>query len=170
MTVSVGPPSPTAHDATLPGATIIARLGFLLIVAAGAGVVYGAVMRASSGFCPGGVRGDGSYIDAHGQSTTVPPSCITLTLGPNPLVFIALAVIVIVAVTRILRRATTQEHAIRMANRAAIVVVAVAAGSLVIAYVWFALIPVRSWVPDEPYFFLYPFPFGSVDTVIEPLG
>ncbi|WP_378143938.1 hypothetical protein ACFJGV_10860 [Cnuibacter sp. UC19_7] len=170
MTVSAGPPSPATQDAILPGAAIIARIRFLLIVASGAGVVYGAVMRASSGFCPGGVRGDGGYTDAHGQATTVPPSCITLTLGPNPLVFVALAVIVVVAVTRILRRAQTQQHAIRIANKAAIVVVAVAAGSLVIAYVWFVLIPVQSWVPDEPYFFLYPFPFGTVDTIIKPLG
>lgn len=170
MTVPVGPPSPAAQDTILPGATIIARLRFLLIVASGAGLVYGAVLKASQGFCPGGLSGDGGYTDAHGQPTTVPPSCITLTLGPSPLVFLALAVIVIVAISRILRRARTQEHAVRIANKAAVVVVAVAAGSLVIAYVWFAFIPVRSWVPDEPYFFLYPFPFGTVDVVIEPLG
>ncbi|AXH34376.1 hypothetical protein DVJ78_02130 [Humibacter sp. BT305] len=113
---------------------------------------------------------DGGYVDADGQPTAVPPSCVTLTLGPSPLVFIALAVIVIVAVARILRRGQTQETAIRIATRAAIVVAAVAAGSVVIAYVWFAFIPVQSWSPDEPSFFLYPFPFGTVDTVSEPLG
>lgn len=54
MTVSVGPPPPAAQGTTLPGAAIISRILLLLIVASGAGIVYGAVVKATQGFCPGG--------------------------------------------------------------------------------------------------------------------
>ncbi|MFF2050344.1 hypothetical protein ACFVU2_01975 [Leifsonia sp. NPDC058194] len=75
--------------------------------------------------------------------------------------YIALAVIVFVAIGRVLRQATTVARAVAILNRAAIVAVAVAAASWLISVVWFLLLPIDTW--DGAGSFWFPFPFGAVD-------
>lgn len=93
--------------------------------------------------------------------------CVDLALRPSPLVLLALVAIVILAVSRVIRAGGDEARAVRTLNRAAVAVAVavVAAGSVLIAQVWFALIPLGGI--DGTYF--WPFPFGLVEMTTTPL-
>lgn len=93
--------------------------------------------------------------------------CVAMSLGPSPLMFIALVVAIIWALSRVLSRADSEEAAIRILDRTAAGIMIVAAASIVVAQVWFALIPLDGINGSGSY--LWPFPFGSVDLQIEPM-
>lgn len=118
-------------------------------------------MLASKGYCPGGVDGDGSFIDAAGNTTDTAPICVTLTLRPSGLVFIAIAAIAFGALTMVVSRATDVSSAIRYLDRAAAAIAILAVASVVISQIWFRMIPITDW--DGTGTFFYPFPFGLVE-------
>lgn len=146
-----------------PGAPVVVRIRRLVVVAVFAAVAYGVFMSASKGYCPGGVTGDGAFTDAAGRVVEVAPTCINLTLGPSGLIFLAIAAIVIGALTVVLRRANDQASAMRYLDRSAALIAILVVVSVIISQVWFAMIPITEW--DGAGTFFYPFPFGSVDLV-----
>lgn len=151
----------------LPGVEIVARIRRLLVVGLLAALGYSMFMTGSKGFCPGGVTGAGGFIDADGNPTDVAPSCVSLTLRPSPLILAAIAVIVLWALTKVLRSAVDVADAVRILDRTAAAIAILAVASAVISWIWFAMIPITDW--DGTGSFLYPFPFGSVDMQISPM-
>lgn len=158
---------PGAELSTLPGAAILRRTRSLLYCALGTGFVYSVLSVASKGGCSGGVTGDGGFIDADGRPTEVAPYCVDVTMRPSTIVYLAIAIIVLVAITRVLRRADSEAAAFRMLDRAAILLVAVTAIWLVITHVSFWMIPIDQW--DGGSYFPLPFTFGAVDVEISPI-
>lgn len=158
---------PSTALSTLPGAEILLRTRGLLLSALGAALVYAFVTNASKGHCPGGSTGGGGFLDADGLPTDVPPSCIALTLQPSVLVYVAIGVLVLSAISRVLSVADSEAAAIRILDRARVVIIAVVAASVLISHVWFWLIPIDDWTGTGA--FLSPFPFGSVSQDISPI-
>lgn len=150
-----------------PSAPTIARVRRLIVVAALAAFGYGAFTTGSAGYCPGGVTGDGRFLDADGKATEAVPSCVNLTLQPSGLIYVAIVALVIGALTMVLRRATDERSAIRYLDRAAAVIVILAVVSIVISVVWMRMIPITDW--DGAGTFFSPFPFGSIDVNISPM-
>ncbi|MEV8252479.1 hypothetical protein AB0O95_00790 [Rhodoglobus sp. NPDC076762] len=146
---------------------IVARIQRLIITAALAAFGYGTFLVASKGICAGGFNGDGDFIDADGSVTESVPQCISLTLGPSGVIYIAIAVIAILAIRAVQRRASTVAEALRYLDRAAAAIVILVVASLVISYVWFSLIPITDWNGSGTFFF--PFPFGAVEVDISPM-
>lgn len=158
---------PAASLSTLPGAAIIRRIRGMLLWSVGTAIVYSALSTASQGRCPGGVTGDGGYIDSNGDPTDVAPMCVNLTLRPSPIVFIAIAAIVIIAITLVLRRADSERAALRIIDRAVILMVAVTIGWAALTMVSFFAIPLESWDGVDP--FMIPFTFGNTDIDVSPM-
>jgi hypothetical protein len=150
---------------TLPGAAILVRLRRLLLCVIVAGLVYSVLTNASAGRCADTGTADSSIDEGAAGVVT---SCVTLTLRPSPFVYIALAVIVLVALGRVLRTATTVPRALAIVDRAAVVAVVVAGASWLIAVVWFLLLPVETW--DGTGSFWFPFPFGAVELTTSTTG
>jgi hypothetical protein len=153
---------------SLPGSEIIARVRRLLVVGLAGAVGYSLFMTSGKGYCPGGVSADGSFVDAAGEPTDTAPMCVYLDLHPSPVIFIALAAIVLTAITLVLRRAADSSSALRYLDRAAAAIAILAIASVVISQIWFALIPITDW--DGAGTFFYPFPFGSVELRTEPMS
>ncbi|QDE36009.1 hypothetical protein FIV50_15160 [Microbacterium foliorum] len=153
---------------SLPGVEIIARVRRLLVVALAAAAGYSIFMTSNKGHCPGGVAADGSFVGASGNATDTAPTCVTLSLQPSALVFVAIAVIAFAAITLVLRRAADIPSALRYLDRAAAAIAILAVTSVVISQIWFVMIPITDW--DGTGTFFYPFPFGSVDLTTEPMS
>lgn len=151
----------------LPGTLVLTRIRRLIIVAVLAAVGYVVLMSASKVYCPGGMNSEGEFVDAMGAVVEVAPSCISLTLRPSVLVYLAIAAIVIGVVTKIIRRATDQHAAFQYIDRGAAAIAILVVASIVVSQVWFAMIPITDWDGGETFF--YPFPIGSVDLVISPM-
>lgn len=156
------------ESGTFPGASVVARIRRLTVLAVVAAVIYGVFMSASKGYCPGGVTGDGAFTDAAGNVVDVAPICINLTLRPSFLIYLAIAAIVIGALTVVLRRANDQVTAMRYLDRGAALIAIFVVVSVIISQVWFAMIPITAW--DGSGAFFYPFPFGSVDLETHPMN
>jgi hypothetical protein len=152
---------------TLPGLAILRRTRGLLFSALGAAFAYSVFSVASKGGCLGGVAGDGGLVDADGRPTETALNCINMTLQPSTIVYYAIALIVLVAITRVLHKADSEAAALRTLDRAAILLVAVTAIWLVITQVSFAMIPLDQWDGGE--FFSIPFTFGNVEVDITPM-
>lgn len=161
--------APPVVASPLPGAALVARIRRLLVVAVVAGLAYATVTVANKVYCPGGFDAGGGFVDADGRPTPVAPQCIDMMLGPSPLLYVAVGIIVFVALGRVLRRAVTVLDALRILNRTTIAVGVVFAASAVISLAWFAFIPIEDFDPAGSYMFLYPFPFGSVTIEITPM-
>ncbi|WP_291055377.1 hypothetical protein [Herbiconiux sp.] len=155
--------------AFVPGAAVIARIRRMVIAAVVAGLIYSFLTVASKGICVGGVDGSGGFIDSSGNPTDAAPSCLILTLGPNPLMLVLFAAIVVLALTRVLNRAQSEKDAVRIIDRSVVAVAVLAALGIVISQIWFGLIPTWDWTPTGSYSFVYPFPFGSVELSITPM-
>jgi hypothetical protein len=141
----------------------------LLVVAVVAAFIYAAFAQATSGACAGGFTGGGGFVDRLGQETDVAPQCLSLQMGPSPFVLLAMAMIVLWAVRRVARWAVDEQAAVRTTDRATLAVAVVAGASLVIAQVWFALLPIGTWDPAGDSLLIYPFPFASVEMSVEPM-
>jgi len=139
------------ETSALPGAVIIARIRRLLVVALVAGVAYTTLMHAQKEQCTGEAGAE---------------HCVSLSFSPSPLIVIGIAVIVLYAISRVLRTAVVAADALRILDRAAIVIAALTVVSLVIGYVWFAVMP----IPDttNPYLVVFPFPFASGELTTTP--
>ncbi|MFK4730482.1 hypothetical protein ROT00_12400 [Agromyces mediolanus] len=159
--------SPDARLSTLPGATIIRRIRRLLLWGLGTALVYAGLSAASKGLCRGGVSGDGGFVDGDGQTSSAVPLCVNLVLRPSPIVYVAIAAIVLIALTLVLRRAVDEASALRTLDRAVILIVAVTAAWLALTLVSFMSIPLDSWDGGEQ--FWIPFTFGNVDIDVSPM-
>ncbi|MDQ1576222.1 MAG: hypothetical protein QOH55_1372 [Microbacteriaceae bacterium] len=159
---------PSATLPTLPGAAILLRTRRLLFWAFGAALVYGLLGVASKGGCPGGFTGGGGYLNADGQPTDVAPQCVNLTLQPSPTIFAVIAIVTLVAISRVLKSADSEAAAIRTLNKAVIVIVAIVGAWIVISQVSFWMIPITDW--DGTGSFFIPFSFGAVNVDISPMN
>jgi hypothetical protein len=151
----------------VPGAAIIRRIRRLLLVGVGSAVVYSTFMLASKGGCFGGVTATGEFTDADGIPTDVAPVCVEMTLGPNPVMVLMLAAVIVAAISRVLSHADGEAAAIRILDRAALAVMIITVASLIIAQVWFHLMPLDGI--DGTGTYIWPFPFGSVDFQPSPM-
>lgn len=158
---------PNTAIAALAGATVIGRIRRLLIVAMVAGLLFPAFTRGSRGFCFGGTDAEGGFVDSSGQAVDEAPRCVTLNLGPHPLLFVGIAVIVLLALGRVMR-AADEAAALRTLDRAAILVVAAVLLAAVISQVWFRMVPMETFDSDSWSLFS-PFPFAIIDVDIEPI-
>ncbi|SFR71020.1 hypothetical protein SAMN05428970_1097 [Agromyces sp. CF514] len=153
---------------TLPGAPIIRRIRRLLVVAGATGLIYGVLGTASKGGCPGGVTGDGGFLDANGDPTGVVPMCATLTLRPAPIVFLVIVAIVLIAISRVLRRAGSETAALRTLDLAAVAIVGLTAAWWALTLVSFLSVDVLAWDGVGP--FPYPdFMLGDIDIDLSPM-
>ena len=80
---------------TLPGARILRRVLWLLVVAVASGFVYSSVLLASHGGGLGGVDSDGNYLDAAGNPTTTAPEEINVVMHSNPAIDVLIARLVL---------------------------------------------------------------------------
>jgi hypothetical protein len=154
----------TPEAARLAGAPVIARIRRVLITALIAGVAYSAVTTGSTGRCAGPTTsttaGDGSV--------SVHQACIAMQLHPSPVVVVALAVILIVAISRVLKPGVREADALRTLDRAATTIAIVAAASILVSVAWFALIPIGDWQPGSGFGVLFPFPLAEAQLTITP--
>lgn len=157
----------TTPVAGLPGAPVVARIRRVLIVAVIAALVYPTLMVASRGYCPGGVDGSSGFIDASGRPVDEAPVCIQLTLGPSPLVYVGIAVIVLLALGRVMK-ASDEAAAFKTLNRASIAVGALVGIAIVVSHVWFFMIPMEGFSSGSWTVFS-PFPFGNIAVTTTPL-
>lgn len=155
-----------AH-AVMPGGRVLDEVRRLVVTALVAGVGYSFFTSAGQGRCVGGVDADGGFVDRYGQQTDAVPACIDLTLRPSPVVFLVLAAIVAWVVTRVVRRATDEDAALRIIGRAGPAVIVAAIVSVVLSQVVFSAIPLEGWdgtgTPVVPGWL-------SVDVVISPMS
>lgn len=167
--MSIAPEPYAAADVTsdLPGRAVVARLRRVLIVSLFAALIYPAFMGASSSYCESGVDGSGGFADAAGRPVDEALSCIQLSLGPSPLVYFGIALIVLVAINRVLR-APGEAAALRILDRAAIGTGALVLVAVVVSQVWFRLIPITEFMSGS-FSFLSPFPFGLIESSNAPL-
>ncbi|KZE94825.1 hypothetical protein AVP42_00752 [Agromyces sp. NDB4Y10] len=129
---------PPAHLSTLAGATLFHRARILLGTAVGAAVAYGLLTNASRGSCTS---------DAFPEGGAEVTTCTTITLMPSAVVYLAMALVVMRAMTIVLQYSQTQDAAMRTLARARTLVVAIAMGSTVLAHAWFAAIPFEPGPP-----------------------
>jgi hypothetical protein len=159
--------SNTTAGVGLPGAAVIAQIRRVVIIAVIAALVYPTLMVASRGYCLGGVEGSGGFIDASGRPVDEAPVCIQLTLGPSPLVYVGIAVIVLLALGRVMK-ASDEAAAFKTLNRASIGVVALVGLAIVVSHIWFFMIPMEGFSSGSWTVFS-PFPFGNIDVTTTPL-
>ncbi|WP_314855960.1 hypothetical protein [uncultured Microbacterium sp.] len=144
MTHTAAPTAPATS--LLAGAPVIARIRRLLVTVVIAGFLYTTLMTAQKQSCPGGSAADGQ------------PACTSVVFSPSPIVLLALAVVVFIALGRVLR-AGGEAQALRILDRTAAVIWVIVIASLVIGYVWFALMPIPE--PGSSFVTFFPFPFAS---------
>ncbi|EQM75847.1 hypothetical protein [Microbacterium maritypicum] len=167
--MSLAPTSPTSTAVTgLPGVAVISRIRRVVIVALIAALVYPTLMVASRGYCPGGFDGSGGFIDASGRPVDEAPLCVQLTLGPNPLVYLGIAAIVLLALGRVMN-ASDQAAALKTLNRASIGVAVLVGLAIVVSHIWFFMIPMEEFTSGSWTVFS-PFPFGSIDVTTTPMS
>ncbi|MCK2035291.1 hypothetical protein KZC51_04000 [Microbacterium sp. SSW1-49] len=166
MSLAQNPLPPTAV-AGLAGVAVIGRIRRVLILAVIAAMIYPTLMVASSGFCPGGVDGNGGFIDASGRPVDEPLPCIQMTLGPSPLVYVGIALIVLLALGRVMR-ASDEATALRTLDREAIGVAALVSVAVVVSVVWFRMIPLDQFSSGSWSVFS-PFPFGVISVDVTPM-
>lgn len=148
-------PVAARETSDLPGAVIIARIRRLLVVAIIAGVAYTTLMHAQKSGCSTGGAGD-----------LAAERCIELRILPGPLVVVAIVAVVLLALGRVLRAAVLEADALRILDRAALLIAVLAAGSLLIGFTWFALMPIPD--PSTSFSVVFPFPFASGDVTTTP--
>jgi len=151
----------------LHSVAIVAKIRRVLIVAVIVALVFPTLMAASRSYCPGGIDGSGGFIDASGQPTDEAPVCIELALAPSPLVYVGIAAIVLLALGRVMK-ANDEAAALQTLNRAAIGITALVGIGVVVAHVWFFLIPVEGFTAHS-WSIVHPFPFGTIDVTTTPL-
>ncbi|MCC4248049.1 hypothetical protein [Microbacterium testaceum] len=157
----------TRDDTLLPGAAVIVGIRSLLIWSVVAGTMLAVFLRGSMSSCSGGVTGSGGFLDADGQPTDVTPMCGSITVSASPLVYAAIALIVLASLTRILGRADTVDAALRIINNARMVIVVLTLVTFVVGYWAIMTARVDDW---SNYSLLYPFPFATFDISTHPMG
>ena len=101
-------------------------------------------------------------VASKGGCVTETGTCYDMQLRVSPLLFIGFAVIVFLALGRIVNRNLDPFAAARVLDRAGLVVKIVALVAIVVAQVWFFAIPTDGF-GQSGWVVISPFPFGSVD-------
>ncbi len=151
----------------LPGAAIIVGIRSLLIWAIVAAAMLATFLRGSMSGCPGGIDASGGFIDAAGEPTDTAPLCGSITMSASPLVYTAIALIVVLSLTRILRRADTVDDALRITRNAQMAILVLTIVAFVVGYVAIMTVHIDDW---SNYSLLYPFPFVTYDISTHPMG
>ncbi|MGD8195294.1 hypothetical protein ACEXQB_012525 [Herbiconiux sp. P18] len=161
----------TAHPSTdrtphvpFAGALVIARVRRVVITAVLAAIAYSLVTTASRSQC----AGPSTMVAGTDGTLTNAQACISLAVGPSPLVYISFVVILIVALSRVVKKAEREADALRTLDRAAMAIAIVAGASILITVLWVAMVPLDTWSPLGSFSIWYPFPFANVDTTITP--
>lgn len=157
----------TRNHAVLPGAEVVAGIRSLLIWAIVAVGMLATLISGGMSSCSGGIDGGGRFLDADGRVTDVAPMCGSVTVSASPLVYVAIALVVLWSLTRVQHRATTVEHALRMVNNARLVILVLTLTTFVVAYWAISTVHVDDW---SSYSLLAPFPFASFDVSTHPMG
>lgn len=166
MTLAPTPPN-TTDAAGLSGVAVVGRIRRVLIVALIAALGYASFMVSSRSYCPGGFDGNGGYIDADGRPVDYAPQCVDLALKPSPLVFVAIASIVLLAIGRVMK-ASDEATAQRTLDRAALAVVLLAVLAVVVSWAWFRMVPLEEFTAGTASI-VSPFPFGLIDVETTPM-
>ncbi|UOQ90188.1 hypothetical protein MUN74_04525 [Agromyces endophyticus] len=140
--------------ASVPGATIIRRIRGMIFSALSTGIVYSFVGFASKGAC----------FDAAVDGPEPVSTCVNLTLSPSPLVYLGIAVTVVVAISLVLRPGRTEASALRLIDRAVIIMIAATLVWAALAMVSFIALSIEPPGPGGT--FTIPFTFGVVDVDI----
>ncbi|WP_251050647.1 MULTISPECIES: hypothetical protein [unclassified Microbacterium] len=90
-----------------------------------------------------------------------------MTLAPGPLVFVGIALIVLIAIGRVMK-APDELTALRILDRSAIAVAALVVVAIVVSQVWFQMIPLEAF-NDGSWSLFSPFPSGNIDVEITPM-
>ncbi|MDQ0727233.1 hypothetical protein [Microbacterium sp. W4I20] len=138
-----------AVGAGFAGVVVVGRIRRVLLLSAFAALVYSGMLTGNRGACVDGA-------DTGGDSY-----CVTLTLGPSPLVYVAIALIVLLALGRVMK-ATDERAALRTLDRAALIVIVLVVAASVISWVWFGMIPIDEFLRGRASVFS-PFPFGLIN-------
>lgn len=158
------------ESSTIAGSRVIARIRRMLVVTTLIAVAYLMLVGGSKGQCFGGLGGDGGFVDLAGNPTDRVPQCVSLTLGPNPIMVLLMLAAVVWAIGRVLRSHQTEERALALLDRVQLVIGIVTVASIGIAAAWFWLgVPLDSLRGDS-FFLLSPFPFGIVDVQREAMS
>ena len=168
MTATLEAPVTPAR-AQLPGARMLRRTLWLIVVTALSAFTYGSLLVASKGGGVGPtvwVDANGNHVDADGRPTDATQTTVNVVLHANPAMYVPLALIALGAIMLVLRRAHDEETAIRILSWAMWIIPAVAVAAIVIGYVWFFHTPLDYWV--QPGWRFATFPFGSVDVTTQP--
>lgn len=151
-----GTAAPVRTAAPPAWATLLLRVRGLMLSGAFAALVYGMLTNASRSACP---------TQTGGISTA---QCETYTLSPSWIVVAAMAIALLAGLGAASRRADAPA-ALRVLDRTGTVIVAVAFGSIVVAQVWFWMLPLQQ-VLDQGGGLWFPFPFGAVTSDFTGLG
>ena len=138
------------------------RIRRVVITAIISAVLYGMFTAASSGRC----AGPSTQVPDGNGGVLVVQECLRLQLHPSPLMFVAFAVILLVAVRRASVAGIDQADALRTLDRAAAAIVLLAVAAVVISLAWFAVLATTAWTPGQPFSSLLPFPFAALDVEI----
>ena len=138
------------------------RIRRVVIVAIVATMVYGLLTTSSSGRC----AGPSTQVPDGTGGLLVSQECLQLTLSPSPLMVVAFAVILLVAVRRASVAGIDRADARRILDRAAAAIALLAAAAVVISLAWFAVLARSEWAPGKPFGVLLPFPFAALDVEI----
>jgi hypothetical protein len=166
--------SPTRHPEASPVQTgwlawpaftdpaVSTRIRRVVIAAIISVVLYGMFTTASSGRC----AGPSTQVPDGNGGVLVVQECLRLQLHPSPLMFVAFAVIVLVAVRRASVDGIDRADALRTLDRAATVIALLATAAVVISLAWFAVLATISWTPGQPYTSVFPFPLATLEVEI----
>jgi len=160
-------PPISSEVASLPGATVVARIRRVLIVSLIAALAYPSFIGVGAGSCAGGIDGQGGFVDAAGRPVDTAPTCVELTLKPSPLVYLGVVIIVLFAISRVLK-SSHEAAALRILDRSVTGVCVLVAVAIVVSQLWFHLIPIGDVLAGTTSV-LSPFPFGFIDVANSPL-
>ncbi|GAA4189739.1 hypothetical protein GCM10022288_18030 [Gryllotalpicola kribbensis] len=163
MTATLETPATTTRT-PLPGARMLRRTVWLIVVAAVSAFGYGSLVLASKGGGVGPevfVDGNGNHVDANGNPTDATQTSVNVVMHASPVIYVLIAAIALGAIAVVLRRAPDEASVVRILTRAMFVAPAVALIAVIVAYAWFRAIPIDYWV--QPGWHVAPFPFGSVE-------
>jgi energy-converting hydrogenase Eha subunit E len=161
-------PPKAAGIAALPGAAVVARIRRVLVVSLIAGLVYPLFMSGSRGRCAGGVDAPDGFTDTVAGSVGEATRCIVLTLGPSPLVYLGIVVIVLVALGRVIG-ASDERSALKILDRTMVGVGVLVVVAIVVSQVWLHMIPLEEFMAGSASVFS-PFPFGFIDVANDPIS
>lgn len=161
-------PPKDASFVGLPGVVVVAGIRRTLIWTLIIAVLFPAFMSGSRGYCPGGVDGNGGFIDASGRPVDEAPMCVQLSLGPSPLVHVGIALIVLFAIGRVMK-ASDERAALRILERAIQGAGLLAVVAIIVSNVWFLMTPIEGFSSGSWSVFS-PFPFGIISVEITPMS